>query len=256
MLQRALALHGFRLRFLRYTTRNLTDLHNQTKRTTLTRPPGDDDEIQELQARVTAHKPSAHLQTRQDTAMARSSPPIKEEEIKQEIKEEIKEESKDTVLTDYPLAPQPPPTQQLHNPYEGRRRCAKQLHETTDAFLARLPPATTDASPVCPWIYVANPFIPREDRGGEEAPAEFGTQLGRFMEGGQERLDMFGDMVREAEEKKSNWRVRGGPSVMAVNREIARSREECKSDILMLAQALKVRTGKVSIMFLSLLGFY
>lgn len=145
---------------------------------------------------------------------------------------------------------------QLHNPYEGRPSCAKQLSETTDAFLARLPPSTTDAGPDCPWIFVANPFIPREDRGGQEAPAEFGAQLGRFVEGGEARLEMLGDLVRELQEKTaaaggsqraSQRGSRGaGPSKAAVSREVAKQREGCANDILMLAKMLKVRTGKVS----------
>lgn len=163
------------------------------------------------------------------------------------IKQKIKEESEDIVMADYP-SPSPLATlltQQLHNPYEGKPSCAKQLGETIDAFLSRLPPATTDAGLDRPWIYVANPFIPREDRGGEEAPAEFGAQLGRFVEGGQERLEMFGDMLREVQEKGIQ-RVRGGPTQAVVNREMAKHREGCKNDVLMLAKLLKVRTGKVS----------
>lgn len=139
---------------------------------------------------------------------------------------------------------------QLHNPYEGKSSCAKQLSETTEAFLARLPPATTDVGPDCPWIYVANPFIPREDRGGEEAPAEFGAQLGKFVEGGEARLEMFGDLVRELQEKTATGSQRGrgaaGPSKAAVSREVTKQREGCANDILMLAKMLKVRTGKVS----------
>lgn len=71
----------------------------------------------------------------------------------------------------------------LHNAYKGRVS-AKQLSETIDDFLRRLPPATTDATPEIPWIYVANPYIPRDDKGGEEAPAEPGAQLQTFIEGG------------------------------------------------------------------------
>lgn len=138
----------------------------------------------------------------------------------------------------------------LHNPYEGKPSCAKQLNETIEAFLLRLPPATTDVAPDCPWIFVANPFIPREDRGGEEAPAEFGAQLGKFAEGGKVRLEMFGDLLREVQDKTAGGsqggRGREGPSKTAVNREVAMQREGCVNDILMLAKVLKVRTGKVS----------
>src|SRR5438045_6428313 len=47
----------------------------------------------------------------------------------------------------------------LHNPYEGL--CyARQLNETVEEFLERLPPATTRQSHKIPWIFIANPHIP------------------------------------------------------------------------------------------------
>lgn len=130
----------------------------------------------------------------------------------------------------------------LHNPYEGQVS-AKQLSETMAAFLARLPPATTDVTPDVPWIYVANPFIPREGgTAGEEAPAESGAQLLTFIEGGGERLGLFGDFLRTVDEKK-----RGGGRVSnAMSRQVTTERKGCVNDVLMLARVMKVRTGKVS----------
>ncbi|KAJ0115880.1 hypothetical protein J7T55_004049 [Diaporthe amygdali] len=126
----------------------------------------------------------------------------------------------------------------LHNPYEGQVS-AKQLNETIAAFLARLPPATTDVTPEIPWIYVANPFIPREGGAGtEEAPAESGAQLHTFIEGGGERLGLFGDFLRTVQEKK------GGRASTAMSRQITTEREGCVNDVLMLARLMKVRTGK------------
>lgn len=133
------------------------------------------------------------------------------------------------------------PAPKLHNPYEGNPS-AKQLNETMAAFLSRLPPATTDVTPDIPWIYVANPFIPREGGGGEEAPAEFGAQLSTFTEGGGERLELFGDFLRTVEEKK---RGGGGRVNAAMSKQVTAEREGCVNDILMLARAMKVRTGKV-----------
>lgn len=135
-------------------------------------------------------------------------------------------------------------SKQLHNPYEGRSECAKQLSESPDAFLARLPPSTTDLSPDVPWIYVANPFIPRHQSQGsqeEEAPAEAGTQLAGFMQGGRERLELLGDFVRTIETKMGKGGVKGA----AVTRQITKEREDAVADVLMLARMLKVRTGKV-----------
>ena len=45
----------------------------------------------------------------------------------------------------------------LYNPYEGAS-CGRQLGETVEEFLARLPPATTQQTFSTPWIYIANPF--------------------------------------------------------------------------------------------------
>ncbi|KAH8769204.1 hypothetical protein F5883DRAFT_553791 [Diaporthe sp. PMI_573] len=130
----------------------------------------------------------------------------------------------------------------LHNPYEGQVS-AKQLSETMADFLSRLPPATTDVTPDIPWIYVANPFIPREGGGGvEEAPAESGTQLSTFIEGGGERLELFGDFLRTVDEKKRGGG--GGRVSAAMNKQVTAEREGCVNDILMLARVMKVRTGK------------
>lgn len=135
----------------------------------------------------------------------------------------------------------------LHNPYEGQVS-AKQLNETMDHFLSRLPPATTDVTPDIPWIYVANPFIPREGGGGvEEAPAESGAQLNTFIEGGGERLELFGDFLRTVDEKKRGSGGGGGRVSAAMGRQVTAEREGAVNDILMLARVMKVRTGKASL---------
>jgi hypothetical protein len=48
-----------------------------------------------------------------------------------------------------------------HNPYEGKL-CGRQLNETVEEFLQRIPPsttATTEGPEGIPWIFVANPYI-------------------------------------------------------------------------------------------------
>lgn len=191
---------------------------------------GDEEEIRELESRVAAFDPATFWQEREAFAMAAPY---------------IKAESPSSSTS-------PAPTTQLHNPYEGKFCCAKQLNETVEGFLSRLPPATTDVGPDIPWIYVANPFIPREDRGGEEAPSEFGADLARFVEGGEKRLEMCSDFVRVLEARNAlaggrggRGRGRGGSTKAMASREIAKEKAECVDDILMLAKALKVRTGKV-----------
>lgn len=185
---------------------------------------GDEEEIQALESRVEAFDPSDFWRERE--ALTLATPYIKAES-----------------------STSPPPTTQLHNPYEGRFHCAKQLNESIEGFLSRLPPATTNVDADVPWIYVANPFIPRQDRGGEEAPAEFGADLGKFVEGGEKRLEMCSDFVKALEARSAvvaGRGGRGGPSKAMMAREIAKEKAECVDDILMLAKLLKVRTGKVS----------
>ncbi|KAL8870015.1 MAG: hypothetical protein Q9174_003841 [Haloplaca sp. 1 TL-2023] len=58
----------------------------------------------------------------------------------------------------------PSTSEALYNPYEGRTY-ARQLNESVEDFLQRLPPRTTAASFECPWIFVSNPHrTPSIDR--------------------------------------------------------------------------------------------
>ncbi|KAK8097315.1 hypothetical protein PG999_013259 [Apiospora kogelbergensis] len=133
----------------------------------------------------------------------------------------------------------------LHNPYEG---CAYawQLTETVDAFLERLPPATTDESESCPCIFICNPWIERTPkvqahnqhvRGSEnEGPEEDKTDLPRFLAGGSERLGMvaaFADFMKTSSKSKT-----------AVAREVNKAGREATGDLLDLALNLHVRCGK------------
>ncbi|KAF3763617.1 hypothetical protein M406DRAFT_74202 [Cryphonectria parasitica EP155] len=216
---------------------------------------GDKDEVQDLEARLSSFSPANYWQSRSITKTASPAATI--------TTTTTTTTTKTTKMKQEPSSPPPlaPATtsSSLHNPYEGRTACAKQLSETTQSFLDRLPPSTTDAVPgILPWIYVANPYIPRADRGGEEAPEEFGAEVGRFVEGGGARLEMFGDLLREVEEKAGGGGQGqglsggggggggffGGPSRAVVNREVAKQREACVNDLLMLANVLRVRTGK------------
>jgi hypothetical protein len=64
----------------------------------------------------------------------------------------------------------------LYNPYEGNEPCGRQLGESVDEFLERLPPATTPMSEDRSWIYVANPFRkakkPKDEGELAEAPPD------------------------------------------------------------------------------------
>ncbi|PNY25436.1 Uncharacterized protein TCAP_04625, partial [Tolypocladium capitatum] len=133
----------------------------------------------------------------------------------------------------------------LHNPYAGVPY-AWQLTETVDGFLARLPPATTEQNEDVPWIFICNPYIPRlgkrQSDGGfikgneDEAPAEEGSQLSLIVEGGMERLELVLRLKKRLDQT--------GKSSLVIQREMSKERKQAAQDILNLAHAGKVRTGK------------
>jgi hypothetical protein len=66
-------------------------------------------------------------------------------------------------------------TAKLYNPYEGQS-CGRQLGETVEEFLARLPPATTRVSDETPWIFIANPFRKAPAQEAEQNKKELGEE--------------------------------------------------------------------------------
>ncbi|EQK98023.1 DNA polymerase II large subunit-like protein [Ophiocordyceps sinensis CO18] len=136
----------------------------------------------------------------------------------------------------------------LHNPYAGVPY-AWQLTETVDDFLVRLPPATTVQDEAVPWIFLCNPYIPRLERrhsdGGclkaneDEAPVEENSQLQLAVRGGMERLELVLSLRERLE--------RAGESEGVIKREMGKEAKQTALDILNLAHAGKVRTGKVHV---------
>lgn len=125
----------------------------------------------------------------------------------------------------------PTPTGRLHNRYEGEPG-AWQLSESVDAFLARLPPATTDWRPGLDWIWIANPYI----------PAGAGAALTQFRKGGAERLALLADFEKMA---AFTSRAGGGRKPLSVVKtELAQERKETVADLRELAAACNVVTGK------------
>ncbi|KAK8044841.1 hypothetical protein PG993_004865 [Apiospora rasikravindrae] len=133
----------------------------------------------------------------------------------------------------------------LHNPY-AKYSYAWQLGESVDAFLKRLPPATTDQSEACPWIFICNPYIERKPkslaqnqhvRGCEdEGPEEERSDIPRFIEGGSERLGMvteFSDFMKKSTKAQT-----------VITREVNKAGKEATGDILDLALNLHVKCGK------------
>ncbi|KAE9572388.1 hypothetical protein CGMCC3_g11372 [Colletotrichum fructicola] len=140
---------------------------------------------------------------------------------------------------------EPADSTKLHNPYAGVPY-AWQLTETLSDFLNRLPPETTEGTADVPWIFICNPFIARKSRflaqnqfsrGNEdEAPEEDGSQLNTLVEGGTERLRILGNFVDGIHRTKK--------SATAKLSEINHEKKQAVKDVLSLAHACKVRSGK------------
>ncbi|KAI1130167.1 hypothetical protein F5Y10DRAFT_132891 [Nemania abortiva] len=134
---------------------------------------------------------------------------------------------------------------QYHNPYAGHVY-AWQLTESIDAFLERLPPATTEETPGNPWIWVCNPYVKRKSkdeaenqqvRGGEdEAPEEEGADLATLMKAGQERLHFASSFIDQ-------FRKPGLSNAHTIE-ECRKAGMDAAKDILDLAKSLRVTCGK------------
>jgi hypothetical protein len=135
----------------------------------------------------------------------------------------------------------------LHNPYEGNS-CARQLDETVDEFLKRLPPSSTRAKKLeVPWIFIANPYrkAPRvirkedggEDLAGEGPPAE-DSQWAEFLRVAGRLLDeLLG--VRNIIERK-----RDGQPKATITRAINIEKDRIVMSILKSAADLQCTSGK------------
>ena len=143
-------------------------------------------------------------------------------------------------------------TATLYNFYEGvrYRSCARQLEETVEEFLARLPPATTRVSfsPWIPWIFIGNPYRkapawkPEKDvKGdlGEEGPPEEDRDLEKFIFLGKKLLGELSSIKHGIEVRTP--RAAKASITRAVNVE----KEKIVQKILDTATELHVTSGKV-----------
>ncbi|KAH6653734.1 hypothetical protein BKA67DRAFT_562947 [Truncatella angustata] len=138
-----------------------------------------------------------------------------------------------------------PDITRFHNPYAGVSG-AWQLTETVEDFLVRLPPATSDEAKVGSWIFICNPYIDRKRKHDaqnqrikgceDEAPEEEGADLMRFCQGGEERLHLVTDFHLTLNKALMTPAMR--------TREMNKAALDASNDILNLAQALHVRSGK------------
>ncbi|KAJ8125500.1 hypothetical protein O1611_g8138 [Lasiodiplodia mahajangana] len=137
------------------------------------------------------------------------------------------------------------PIPQYHNPYAGHAY-AWQLTETVDAFLKRLPPATTEQTPGHAWIWICNPYVKRKSkaeaenqqiRGGEdEAPEDEGADLATLIKAGQERLHFASSFIDQFRQP--------GLSNSFTLQESKKAGMDAANDILELAKNLRVTCGK------------
>lgn len=133
-----------------------------------------------------------------------------------------------------------------YNPYEGNV-AGRQLSESVDEFLARLPPATTPISQDVPWITVANPYRERP-RAGElgkgqgaasEAPTQKNSDWKQFTSRGYGLLEELTHFILE---------TRTGPPKTPATQNIAikKQRDVIVKKLQDTATDLHCTTGKVS----------
>lgn len=125
----------------------------------------------------------------------------------------------------------------LYNPFQGQD-CARQLEESLEEFLERLPPSSSVISAELSWIYCANPYVPRRDQEECEDNAVFGPP---------ERFRNICEALLEDLEKqmvKMKIDMAGKPANM-LTRAVNKERSEIVEQIRQNAIDLNVKTGKV-----------
>jgi hypothetical protein len=132
----------------------------------------------------------------------------------------------------------------LYNPYEGAS-CGRQLGETVEEFLARLPPATTQQSSSTPWIFIANPFWKAPTRtleGGvkreEEGPPDEDSDWAQFVVLANNMLEELTSIRHDIEKKKA------GRAQAQITRAVNVQKDMIVRKILDTAARLHCTSGK------------
>lgn len=100
-------------------------------------------------------------------------------------------------------------------------------------FLSRLPPSTTEAGDVGPWIWMFNPHMPSKQNGDGDVPT--------LLRKGRELLQEYENesaVLREAHDKS------GAKTTAALTRKLNPMRKELEKSILDLARETGVTHGK------------
>lgn len=130
----------------------------------------------------------------------------------------------------------PTPSCRLHNSFGHLPSCAWQLTETVEAFLKRLPPSTTDATPEVPWIWICNPYLPTNpdttppSGHGHDGPDVGGSHVLTYI---REAIDI----LNEFRDNRDHGAGAGNTT--------AHKQSNPASDILDLAHRRNIRSGKV-----------
>jgi hypothetical protein len=141
----------------------------------------------------------------------------------------------------------------LYNPYEGQE-CGRQLGETVEEFLRRLPPSTTASTASMtagaegiPWIYIANPFrkppkIPSEYKQHElanEGPPDENSDWAQYVVRGETILAELTSIKNEIEKK------RAGQAKATITKAINAQKAVIVQRLLDTAAELHCTSGKV-----------
>ena len=182
---------------------------------------GDEDTVTDLESRLNEFDVEAWMNSR----LTFNAPMVRQQEAEEQQRRLKKRKGNDPEPSSQSADTKP--LGRLHNRYEGEP-LARQLTESVEDFLERLPPSTTDWRPGFDWIYIANPYIP--------APQQ-GPAMNSFMKGGQERLRMYVELTDMIE-------TASGKPASQIQRDVHQERVEAVQDLQALAVACNFVTGK------------
>lgn len=117
-----------------------------------------------------------------------------------------------------------------HNPYEGRKY-ARQLNETVDEFLQKLPPRSTMEDDVGAWLWITDPFTEVQfSRGDVEG----------FQKAGGDLLESVAAEAAAVEEDLQSQ----GKSKLAITKAVNLARKDVSDKILHLGREHGIIGGK------------
>lgn len=108
----------------------------------------------------------------------------------------------------------------------------RQLAETVNKFLQRLPPATTEGSEELQWIWISNPYLPLHELNSAEIPSDEGSKTISKVS----MLSTQGEsMLNELEKKTLGLRQNHTQLAATTSRDISTERDKTVANIQKLA---------------------